>query len=178
MDSAVAEGEDATTDATPRRRRIGAVAVIALVVVVVDQASKHWALNRLSDGRTVEVVGSLQFALTWNTGASFSLGEGRNIGPLVGLLALGIVAWLLQAGYSRTWLGTVAAGLVAGGAVGNLVDRAFRSGPNGLPAGFMGGAVVDFVDVGWWPVFNVADSAVVIGAILLVLATLRDGGEA
>ena len=59
-------------------------------------------------------------------------------------------------------------GLVAGGALGNLGDRAFRSGD-----GFMGGAVVDFVDLQWWPVFNVADMALVCGVVLLLLWTPR-----
>jgi len=172
--SAVAD-DRAEADRPARPGRAGTVSVLAAVVVIVDQVSKHWAVNRLSGGRVVEVVGDLHFALTWNTGASFSLGEGRNLGPLIAVLALGVVAWLLRSGHSRTIPGAVAAGLVAGGAIGNLVDRAFRSGPAGAPSGFMGGAVVDFIALPWWPTFNVADSAVVVGAILLVFATWREG---
>jgi signal peptidase II len=56
----------------------------------------------------------------------------------------------------------VAIGLVAGGALGNLIDRAFRAGD-----GFLGGGVVDFIDLQWWPVFNLADAAIVLGALLL-----------
>jgi signal peptidase II len=60
-------------------------------------------------------------------------------------------------------------GLVLGGALGNLTDRVFREG-----TGFLGGAVVDFVDLQWWPVFNVADAAVCVGALLLVLTAARE----
>lgn len=174
---AVAPSSDAArADArAPRRRhvaRAGLVAGVAATVLIVDQLSKQWALERLSGARIVEVVGSLRFNLTWNTGTAFSLGSGRNLGPLIALLALGVVAYLLWSGQSSTKLGAVAAGMVAGGAIGNLVDRAFRSGPAGAEAGFMGGAVVDFVDVQWWPVFNVADAGIVVGAILLVVASL------
>lgn len=152
----------------PRVARAGTVAVVAAVVLVVDQASKDWALRRLSGGRVVDVVGSLRFALTWNTGASFSIGDDLQLGPVIGLLALGVVTWLLLSGHTASPLGAVAAGLVSGGAVGNLVDRALRSGPAGAEAGFMGGAVVDFIDLQWWPIFNVADMGVVVGAVLLV----------
>ncbi len=145
---------------------------MALTAVVVDQLSKTWALRRLAGRAPLDVVGSLRFNLTWNTGASFSLGDGRNLGPVIALVALGVVGWLLWAGYTARPVGAVAAGLVAGGAVGNLADRALRSGPAGAPAGFMGGAVVDFIDVQWWPVFNVADAGIVCGAVLLVVASL------
>jgi signal peptidase II len=150
------------------------VGAVTAALVVADQLSKHWALGRLSGGRVVDVVGSLRFRLTYNTGTAFSLGSGRNLGPLIAVLALGVVAWLLWSGHSRTRLGALAAGLVAGGAVGNLVDRAVRSGPYGADAGFMGGAVVDFVDLQWWPVFNVADAGIVVGALLLVVASFRE----
>ena len=72
--------------------------------------------------------------------------------------------------------------LVAGGALGNLVDRAVRSGPAGADAGFMGGAVVDFIDLQWWPIFNIADSAITVGGILGAFLALRgiefDGSRA
>lgn len=174
MDSAVADEREETERPAPWGR-VGTVSIIAALVILIDQASKHWAVTNLQNGRVVDVVGDLHFALTWNTGASFSLGEGRNLGPFIAVLALGIVVWLLRSGHSRTVLGATAAGLVAGGAVGNLIDRAFRSGPAGAEAGFMGGAVVDFIALPWWPTFNVADSGVVVGAILLVLATWREG---
>ncbi len=171
------DGPAAPTRPRGRVARGPLVAAVALGILVLDQASKAWALRRLSDGRVVEVVGSLQFALTWNTGASFSIGDDLELGPVIGLLALGVVTWLLLSGHTASRLGAVAAGLVSGGAVGNLVDRAFRSGPAGAEAGFMGGAVVDFIDLQWWPIFNVADMGVVGGALLLVAASFRQPGE-
>lgn len=152
------------------------MAAVFGVVVVVDQLSKHWALRGLAAGSTVDLVGSLRLALTFNTGTAFSLGDDLNLGPVVAVAALGVVAWLLLSGHSATPVGAVSAGLVAGGAAGNLIDRALRSGPYGAPAGFMGGAVVDFIDLQWWPVFNVADAGIVLGAIALALASLRSPG--
>lgn len=180
MSPAAAEEEGAGTARTrrawrPHVARAGLVGAIFGVVLAVDQATKQWALSRLSDGRIVEVVGSLQLQLTWNTGASFSVGSDLELGPYIAVLALVVVGWLLLTGHTVSRLGAVAAGMVAGGAVGNLVDRALRTGPYGADVGFMGGAVVDFIDVQWWPIFNVADMGVVGGAILLVLASIVHG---
>ncbi len=157
------------------------MAAVALVALVADQLSKQWALTRLDDGLPFDVVGSLRFTLTWNTGTAFSLGDDLNLGPFIAVIALGVVGWLLWAGYSSRPLGAVAAGLVAGGALGNLIDRALRSGPAGTPVGFMGGAVVDFIDLQWWPIFNLADAGIVVGALLLVVVSMfetRDPAEA
>jgi signal peptidase II len=150
-------------------RRWGIVLGVAAVVLAVDQLTKWWALQNLRT-RTIHVVWTLQFNLTRNTGAAFSRFGGQ--GPVIGVLALAIVAFLLWQGTSvSSRTGSVAIGLVLGGALGNLADRAFRGG------GFMHGAVVDFIDLRWWPVFNVADSCVVVGAILLVVVNLVRPGE-
>jgi signal peptidase II len=87
--------------------------------------------------------------------------------PFAALLVVGIVLWQGRTVGSK--LGAVALGLILGGAVGNLVDRAFRAGDGG----FFSGAVVDFIDPQWFPIFNVADSGVVIGGFLLVFVSLR-----
>jgi signal peptidase II len=140
-------------------------------VVAVDQLTKWWALHALDD-RPIHVVWTLRLNLTRNTGAAFSVAGGR--GAVVGLAALavvGVVVWQGSGVSGR--LGAVAVGLVLGGAVGNLVDRALRGG-----SGFLGGAVVDFIDFRWWPIFNVADSCVVVGAVLLVFVTLWRPAEA
>jgi signal peptidase II len=153
----------------PRERHWGIVLGVAAVVILVDQLTKWWAINHLQT-RVIHVVWTLQLDLTRNTGAAFSSVSGR--GPLVGLVALVIVGILLWQGASVSGrLGSVALGLVLGGALGNLIDRAFRSG-----GGFMGGGVVDFIDLRWWPVFNVADSCVVVGAITLVAVMLLRPG--
>lgn len=164
------EDPPAAPDAPAERppRRLGIVAVVALCVVAVDQLTKWWAVNALSDGHLVHVVGSLRFNLFFNTGVAFSLGTGKGLGPWITVLAITVVVGVSFGATSRYPLGAVAAGLIAGGALGNLLDRAFR-GDNG----FLHGAVIDFIDPQFWPVFNVADSAVVVGAFLLVIASFR-----
>lgn len=149
---------------------------VALAVYALDQASKSWAVHRLSDGSTIDLVGSLRFNLAFNSGAAFSRGTG--FGPLIALLAISIVVVLVWTSRSSTGrLTSVAIGLVLGGAIGNLSDRLLREGPGG----FLGGSVVDFIDLQWWPIFNVADSAVVVGGLLLVLSAGfgvgRDGDD-
>jgi signal peptidase II len=150
------------------RARWSLLAGVGAAVVVVDQLTKWWAVEALEGGRTIDLVGSLRLRLAINYGSAFSLAEGR--GALISLLALVIVAVLVRSGRYATRPGSAAAiGLVVGGAMGNLLDRAFRAGD-----GFLGGGVVDFVDLQWWPVFNAADSAIVVGAFLLFVFQARD----
>ncbi|MBM3656698.1 MAG: signal peptidase II [Actinomycetota bacterium] len=140
--------------------------LLIAAIVVVDQLTKHWALNRLSGGRTIDIIGSLRFNLAFNRGMAFSQATGA--GPIIGALAfviiIVIVLWMRR---SATGVSAVAAGLIVGGALGNLVDRLFRNDA------WLRGAVVDFVDLQWFPIFNVADSCITIGAALMVLASLR-----
>jgi signal peptidase II len=152
------------------RRQVGGRVMLpaAIVVVVLDQLTKWWALERLSGGRTIDLVWTLRFKLVRNSGAAFS--TGRGLGPLLGVLAVVVVVLLVRYGRmaaSRTT--AFATGLVLGGAFGNLADRAFRSGSGG----FLGGYVVDFVDLQWWPVWNVADAAIVVGGLLLAFTFAR-----
>jgi signal peptidase II len=152
------------------RARWGVLLGVAAFVLVVDQLTKWWAMESLP-GRTIDLIGSLRLRLAMNYGTAFSVAEGR--GALISLLALVIVAVLLVSGREATKpLTAVALGMVVGGAVGNLLDRGFREGE-----GLLGGGVVDFIDLQWWPIFNLADSAIVVGAILLFLTQLRDGGD-
>ena len=142
---------------------------IAALVVVLDQVTKRWAVSSLSDGHTVDVVGSLRFNLTFNSGMAFS--QGRGAGPLIGVVALVVIVVLLVSlRRNGSMLSAVGIGLVIGGAVGNVLDRVFRSGE-----GLLGGAVVDFIDLQWWPVFNVADMAVTTGGVILVLGSVLAG---
>jgi signal peptidase II len=138
---------------------------VATAVFVVDLLTKWWAVVALVDDRDIDIVWTLRFKLVHNTGSAFSLAEGR--GVFLSVAALGAVAILLVTGRrtGRLW-SLVAIGLIIGGALGNLADRAFRAGE-----GFMGGGVVDFIDLQWWPVFNIADMGVVIGAGLLIVTT-------
>ena len=151
-------------------RRLGAVAG---VVVVLDQLTKLIALDRLVPGAPVRVIdGFLALTLVMNPGLAFGLLAGvppgwRGIVALLSLVALVVLVQVavrvLPAG---SWLDHGTIGLIFGGAVGNLIDRARF------------GAVVDFVDVyyrGWhWPAFNVADSAITVGVALLALRLLTE----
>lgn len=159
---------DGEPEVTRSARHVAAVFVVAALVLALDQLTKWWALENLDDG-TIDLVGSLRLNLVFNRGASFSLGDG--FGPFIGVAALAVVGVLLWTGRTVTsWWGSVALGLVLGGALGNLTDRLFRADD-----GFMGGAVIDFIDLQWWPVFNVADAGVVIGALLLLVVGYRRG---
>jgi signal peptidase II len=126
----------------------------AALVVAADQVTKTWAVHRLSHG-TIHVVWKLDLELAYNSGASFGLAQGW--APIIGGLAvLAIVLMLAFVRKVHSPFLAAATGLVVGGALGNLSDRVFR--PHH-------GAVVDFVALHFWPTFNVADSAIVIGAI-------------
>jgi len=140
---------------------------VAGAVVVVDQVTKWWAVHALDPDHPRHVVWTLQLTLAHNSGMAF--GRGRGFGPVIGGLALVVIggAVLSMKGLRGT-LAVVAAGLVVGGAVGNVVDRLLRSG-----GGFLRGEVVDFLDLQWWPVFNVADMAITVGGVLLVVSARK-----
>ena len=163
-------------DVRPGRVRLLAGLTVAAVVAAADQLTKAWALERLDGGRDIDLFWTLRLHLTFNRGMAFS--RGRGFGPVIGVVAIVVVAILVgslrRIGGGGT-LSAVAVGLVIGGAVGNLVDRVARSDD-----GFLQGAVVDFIDLQWWPVFNLADAALTIGGALLVLSALhadRPAGE-
>ena len=137
---------------------------VAVAVVVVDQLTKQWALEVLDD-RDIDLIWTLRLNLVFNQGMAFSQGEG--LGPIIGVVALVVVVGLLLSlRKGAGTLGTIGVGLVVGGAVGNLLDRLFRD------EGWFRGAVVDFVDFQWFPVFNVADVAINVGAGLLILGSV------
>ena len=142
----------------------GVTLATALVVVVADQITKHWALNALADGHTIDIVGSLRFNLAFNTGMAFAKGQG--IGPIIAVVGILVVAYLLIGLGRNTKPGALFVGLVAGGASGNIIDRLFRG------EAWLQGAVVDFIDLQWWPIFNIADAAIVVGAAALVVASM------
>jgi signal peptidase II len=111
------------------------------------------------------VVWTLQWNLAHNTGMAFSRGQG--MGPVIAVVALVVacsIVWSMR-GQSSV-LAAVAAGLVLGGAVGNLLDRMFRGD------GWLHGAVIDFIDFQWFPIFNVADIAINVGGLLFVVWAL------
>jgi signal peptidase II len=161
-----ADPADAPTDARTRRVRhpVAAICAVAALVVGLDQLTKWRAVEELGDGRVVDLFWTLRFRLVYNRGTAFSLTE--DTGLVVSVIAIVVVLVLLRSGRNqRSPLVIVGYGMVVGGTVGNLVDRAFREGD-----GAFGGGVVDFVDPQWFPVFNVADSSLTIGIALLLVA--------
>ena len=142
------------------RRHTGLLLAIAAAVLVVDQVTKAWALRALADG-PVDLVGGVRFNLTYNKGGAFGLG-GAAI-PFLALGALVLVVAMATTGGTRRPAMAAALGLVLGGALGNLGDRIFRD------PGLLRGAVVDFVDLRVWPIFNLADAAITSGCVLLLV---------
>ena len=139
--------------------------IIIALVVICDQVTKHWALNALNNGRTIDIFWTLRFNLVFNSGMAFSKGQG--LGRLIGLLAIGVAVWLwLSLRKISTTIGVVGTAMLIGGAIGNVVDRLFRGDA------WLRGSVVDFIDLQWFPVFNIADSSVTIGAILLIYSSI------
>lgn len=150
-----------------RLRRRGAAVLFgtAAAAYALDRLTKHWAQDTLP-GRSIRLIpGVLSLRYTSNAGGAFSVGQSA---PWLFAGATIVVCVLIVATAfrSRSRLADVALGLVLGGALGNLTDRIVHGHA-------FGGRVVDFIDVHVWPIFNVADSAVVIGAILLAWASFR-----
>jgi signal peptidase II len=150
------------SDAPPRRRRIRLLLSVAAVVLLLDVVTKVLAVRLLTPQQPVSIIGdTVTWTLVRNSGAAFSMGTSYTW--VLTLVATGVVigiVWMGRRLVSPWW--ALGLGMILGGALGNLVDRFFRS------PGPLRGHVVDFLSIGWWPVFNVADPAVVGGAILLV----------
>ncbi len=147
-----------------REKGLGRATVVALLTLALDQASKALVRAEIAPGERVELVAGVDLVRVSNDGIAFGLLDQAG----VGVLALGAAAFILLLGYflassdqARLWLPI---GLLAGGAMGNLVDRVDR------------GSVTDFIDPPNWPAFNVADIAITVGVALIILMFMRDGG--
>lgn len=152
---------DATTALRPRKR--AALAGIALTVLLLDVLTKVWVVAELEGRRSIELLGGELFLrVSRNTGAAFSFAEGATL--VFTTVAVVVVVVIVRiSGRLRSTGWALSLGLLLGGAAGNLVDRLFRS------PGVGRGAVVDFIALGWFPSFNVADSGIVVGGLLIVL---------
>ncbi|MGH3518181.1 MAG: signal peptidase II [Haloechinothrix sp.] len=153
------------------RRRVGLVAAVALVVFACDVITKVLATSALEGSEPIRVLGGVVYLqLIRNPGAAFSLATGMTwVLALIAIAVVIAIIWLAGKLRSPGW--AVGLGLVLAGALGNLVDRIFRA------PGVLQGHVIDFVSVfapngEIWPVFNVADSAIVVGGAFIVLLTL------
>ena len=140
--------------------------LLSLVVVGLDQLSKYWALGALTLHSPQPVVPHFDLTLVFNQGAAFSFLSDAGgwqrwfFVVLATLVSVILVVWILRLGRGQRWLGGALA-LVLGGAVGNLIDRVRF------------GHVVDFIDLYYqgyhWPAFNIADSAITAGAVMLLI---------
>jgi len=149
--------------------RLGTFLLCGALVLALDQVTKAIVSARLLPGDPVPVINNfLRLTLVHNTGAAFGLFPGSRL-PfiLISALAIVVVLYLFARDAYRSFLNRVLLGCILGGALGNLIDR------------IRWGRVVDFIDVGFgtvrWPVFNVADSAVTLGVILLAWNLARSG---
>jgi len=156
------DGNHAPSPSGPAKLAV-AVGIVAAVVLA-DQLTKWWAVDRLASG-PVHVFWRLDFSLSVNTGSAFSLFQGATVAIVVVAVALvGVLTVLVWR--APTYGRAAILGLILGGALGNLADRFFRD---------LHGGVVDFVDFHFFPSFNVADSCITVGCILLVLSLVFEG---
>ncbi|MEJ3652483.1 signal peptidase II [Actinomycetes bacterium KLBMP 9759] len=152
--------------ASGKRRIVLVVQVVALVVIA--WLVKLAMVAALSDGSAVD-LGPLQLRLTYNTGVAFSLGQGLPDGVVLAGTALVTVVLAGYAWVSATsipWPGLVGLGGILSGALTNLLSRA------------VDGAVADYFHTGWFPTFNLPDTLITVGAVLVVLAALRPAAKA
>jgi signal peptidase II len=160
------------------RRALTVLTLTAALALMIDAVTKYLAVANLTDQPPTRLLGGLIYLdLTRNSGAAFSLGTGYTwVFPVVTIVVVGWIGWMALRLRSVWW--AVALGLVLGGALGNLGDRIFRA------PGILVGHVIDFISLfgpgaQYWPIFNLADSALCCGVVLAVLLELtgrrRDG---
>lgn len=158
--------EDPGQSGEPPRRRLRLLLTVAAIVLILDVVTKILAVRLLTPGQPVSIIGdTVTWTLVRNSGAAFSMATGYTwvLTLVASAVVIGII-WMGRRLLSPWW--ALGLGMILGGALGNLADRFFRS------PGPLRGHVVDFLSIGWWPVFNVADAAVVCGAILLVVLSV------
>ncbi|MEV5436366.1 signal peptidase II [Streptomyces sp. NPDC052682] len=155
-------------DIRPRgRRRIAVLFAVAAFAYLLDLVSKIIVVEKLEHHPPIEIIGDwLKFEAIRNAGAAFGFGEAFTvIFTMIAAVVIVVIARLARKLYSLPW--AIALGLLLGGALGNLTDRIFRS------PGVFEGAVVDFIAPKHFAVFNLADSAIVCGGILIVLLSFK-----
>ncbi|GAA2642240.1 signal peptidase II [Streptomyces vastus] len=149
------------------KRRIAVLFTVAALAYALDLVSKIIVVAKLEHHEPIEIIGDwLRFEAIRNAGAAFGFGEAFTvIFTVIATAVIVVIARLARKLYSLPW--AIALGLLLGGALGNLTDRIFRS------PGVFEGAVVDFIAPKGFAVFNLADSAIVCGGILIVLLSFR-----
>lgn len=168
-------GEPAGPGSPARRPYVALIVGVMVAVGIVDQVVKQIMVSTLNPGEAVPVFGDwFRWLLVFNSGAAFSMGQ--NLTWLITAIQMAFVVGTLIAAprISHRWE-AVGLALIAGGALGNLIDRLFR------PPGFWFGHVVDYISVGDFAVFNLADVAINIGVAVFVIAlffNIDDGNAA
>ncbi|MFJ9691980.1 signal peptidase II [Kitasatospora sp. NPDC101183] len=166
-ESGSTEETGGATAAGKGRRRIGVLLVVAVLAFLIDLGSKLLVVARLENHAAIKVIGDVvTFQVIRNSGAAFGIGQALTVVFTMIASAVIVVIWrIARRLYSLPW--AIALGLLLGGALGNLTDRLFRA------PGVFRGHVVDFISVQHFAVFNLADSAIVCGGILVVLLSFR-----
>jgi signal peptidase II len=160
-------GGDGKETAPRGRRRVGVLISVAALAYALDLVSKLIVVAGLEHHAPIQVIGTvLQLDVVRNRGAAFGIGEALTIVlTAIAAVVIVVIARIARRLYSAPW--AIALGLLLGGAFGNLTDRVFRS------PGVFQGAVVDFIAPTHFAVFNLADSAIVCGGILIVILSFR-----
>jgi signal peptidase II len=142
--------------------------LIAWAIWLIDLATKSWALANLDSRNPVKIIGSfLQLTLIKNSGAAFSFAEGATVlFTIFACVVVAAISYFAPKLTSKGW--SVVLGLALGGILGNLSDRIFRE------PGFFTGHVIDWIELPNWPVFNIADSAIVIAAAIAVFLSIKN----
>jgi signal peptidase II len=141
--------------------------VASIPIIIADQLSKIWIISNLGEGESTFETGFFRLTHVQNTGSSFGLFQNQNlilsIFAIIGVCFILFLVFFMHNRFEilRTLLGKVSLGLIFAGAVGNLINR------------LSFGHVVDFLDFNYWPAFNIADSSVVVGSILLAYQLMR-----
>ncbi|MEV7723730.1 signal peptidase II [Streptomyces sp. NPDC087917] len=167
-DDAEPQSDPQSEPAAPKgRRRIAALIVVAVLAYLLDLGSKMLVVAKLEHQPPIRIIGDLlKFEAIRNPGAAFGFGEAFTIiFTCIAATVIVVIVRLARKLYSLPW--AIALGLLLGGALGNLTDRIFRS------PGVFRGAVVDFIAPSHFAVFNLADSAIVCGGILIVLLSFK-----
>jgi signal peptidase II len=162
------DAQEAAEAGTSRgKRRVAVLFAVAAVAYAFDLISKMIVVAELEHHEPIEIIGDwLRFEAIRNAGAAFGFGEAFTvIFTVIAATVIVVIVRLARKLYSLPW--AIALGLLLGGALGNLTDRIFRS------PGVFRGAVVDFIAPKHFAVFNLADSAIVCGGILIVLLSFR-----
>lgn len=142
------------------------VAATAVAALIADQVTKYLVRENMAIGESWPAEGFFRLTHGINTGSAFGLFQDQTvILTIASVFAIGFIVYFYRSHSDRSWITKITVGLLLGGAVGNLIDR------------LVAGRVTDFIDVGPWPIFNLADSSITVGITLLIASLVLTGGR-